>query len=223
MAGAWRWLAEGSQAQAQLFRGNLTAAFEGARLSFAHEPPAGTLTGIGWGMVFLCECLAGRREAALTLLAERARGLPTPGRLNPIGSWTALFKVIEGLVVLGEDARAGAYYPLVVEALAMDTSVTFDASHLLETVAGMAAGSGGESDLARTHFQKAIAQADVMPFISEQGEARYWCARLLIERGASGDRHEAGALLNAALAVYRRIGMPWHVARAEALLRDSRT
>jgi tetratricopeptide (TPR) repeat protein len=218
VAGAWRWLAEGSQAQALLWRGNLEAAHEQARVSLGNEPPIGTLTGIGWAMVFLCDCSAGHREAALSRLAERSAGLPRPGRLNTLGSWTALFKVIEGLAILGEREAAAAFYPLVVEALAIETVVTFDASHLLETVAGIAAAAGGQWDVAERHYRTAMRQADEMPFISEQAEARYWYARMRIERDGPGDRDQARALLHAALKVYRKIGMPWHIDRTEALI-----
>jgi len=218
VAGAWRWLAEGSQAQALLWRGNLEAAHEQAKVAFAHEPPVGTLTGIGWAMVFLCECSAGKRDAALARLAEHTAGLPRPGRLNTLGSWTALFKVIEGLAILGEREAAAAFHPLVVEALAIETVVTFDASHLLETVAGIAAAAGGQWDVAERHYQTAIRQADEMPFISEQAEARYWYARMRIERDAPHDRDQARALLQTALAIYRKIGMPWHIDRTEALI-----
>ena len=220
VAGAWRWMAEGSQAQARLWRGHLDAATAQAQIAFSHEPPVGTLTGIGWGMVFLCECAAGRREPALTLLNDHAAALPRPGQLNTIGSWTALFKVIEGLAIIGERARAAALYPLAVEALATESVVTFDASHLLETVAGIAAAAGGHRELAATHFQTAIRLADEMPFKSEQAEARYWYARTLADWPAP-DRTQMRGLLEAALTIYGMANMPWHVERTDALLADT--
>ncbi len=186
VAGAWRWLAEGNQAQALLWRGQLEAASEQARVSFAHEPKVGTLTGIGWAMVFLYECSMGRREPALALLGEHAAGLPMSGRLNPVGSWTALFKVVEGLAVLGESERAAALHPLVVEALATESVVTFDASHLIQTVAGIAAAAGRQWDVAETHYQVAIRLADDMPFISERADARS------LARAAAGGPRRAG-------------------------------
>ena len=217
VAGAWGWLAESGQSQALLWRGQIEPATDRARDSVAHEPPAGTHTGPGWGMLFLCECTAGRREAALTLLEERAASLPRGGHLNPIGAWCALFKVVEGLALLGESQRAATLYPLVLEAVRKDNVVTFDASHLLDTVAGIAAAAARQWDAAESHYQAAIRTADVMPFVSAQGDARYWYARMLIDRGAPEDRATARALLETALAVYGKVGMPWHVARAEAL------
>ena len=193
---------------------------ERARLSFEHEPKVGTLTGIGWVMVFLCECVAARREPGLSLLAEHTDGLPRAGRLNTIGSWTAMFKIIEGLAVLGQLDQAATFYPLVVEALAAETVVTFDASHLLETVAGIAAAAGDGWDVAETHYQTAIRLADEMPFISEQAEARYWYARLRIDRGAPDDRSRPERSETAPR--YRRIGMPWHINRQRHHVRSAR-
>jgi tetratricopeptide (TPR) repeat protein len=221
VAGAWRWLAKSCQSQALLWRGDLEAATERARDSLAHEPKAGTHTGPGWGMLFLCECVSGRAASALTLLDERRAGLPRPGRLNAIGSWCALFKVIEGLAVIGEPQRAAAFYPLVVDALAQETVVTFDASHLLDTIAGIAAAAGGQWDAADAHYQAALTRAEQMPFISEQADVRYWHARMLLNRDILVDRRRASEMLDAAVAIYRRLGMPAFAARAEALARDA--
>jgi tetratricopeptide (TPR) repeat protein len=222
VAGAWGWLAESLQSQALLWHGQLEPARDRALESLAHEPEVGTHTGPGWGMLFLCDCMAGRRESALSLLHKRGGALPHPGRLNTIGSWCALFKVIEGLAVLGESAQAAALYPLVVEALAKDSVVTFDASQLLDTVAGIAAAAGRRWDAAETHYQTALGLADQMPFVSAQAEARYWYARMLVERNVTDDRRQAIALLDRAVAIYHQVGMPWHVTRAAALASEAR-
>ena len=222
VAGAWGWLVESCQSQALLWRGQPESARDRARDSLAHEPEVGTHTGPGWGMLFLCDCVALRREPALSLLDKRRDALPRIGRLNPIGSWCALFKVIEGLAMLGKSKDAASFYPLVVEALANDTVVTFDASHLLDTVAGIAAAAGSQWDVAETHYQTALRLADQMPFVSEQAEARYWYARMRVDRDAREDRRKAKELLETALIIYRKLGMPWHVTRAEALAIEAR-
>jgi tetratricopeptide (TPR) repeat protein len=90
----------------------------------------------------------------------------------------------------------------------------------VETLAAIAAAAGRQWDAAETHYETALRLADEMPFVSEQAEARYGYARMLVDRGAGGDLERARDLLETALAVYRRIGMPWHVDRTEALRRD---
>jgi tetratricopeptide (TPR) repeat protein len=221
VAGAWGWLARSCQSQALLWRGDLESATERARDALAREPEAGTHTGPGWGMLFLCECEAGRADSALSLLDGRRSGLPRVGRLNAIGSWCALFKVVEGLVLLGEPQQAAALYPLVVEALGKETVVTFDASHLLDTIAGIAAAAGNRWDAAERHYQAALALTEHIPFISEQADVRYWYARMLLDRSTSGDRRKAGELLKTAVSIYRKLSMPSFAARAESLTLDA--
>ena len=129
--------------------------------------------------------------------------------------------MVEGLATLGERDRAAELYPLMLEAIATETVVMQECNHLVETVAGIAAAAGRQWDTGQTHYQTALRLTDEMPFISEQAEARYWCARMLEDRNASSDRQRAREPLEAALAVYRKIGMPWHVERAEALAAES--
>jgi hypothetical protein len=123
---------------------------------------------------------------------------------------------VEGLVALGERARAAALYPLVREGMATGSVVTFDGSHLLETVAGIAAASGGDWSAAESHFARAMELADTMPFVSERAESRYWLAWMQAERGSSGDAASTQELLDVAIAGYRAMGAAWHVRRAEA-------
>jgi hypothetical protein len=59
--------------------------------------------------------------------------------------------------------------------------------------------------------------SDQMPFVSEQAEARYWYARMLVDRDLPEDRRKAKELLETALAIYHKVGMPWHITRAESL------
>jgi hypothetical protein len=56
-----------------------------------------------------------------------------------------------------------------------------------------------------------------MPFVSERAGARYWYARMLVDRDVAEDRRKAKQLLETALAIYHKVGMPWHITRAEAL------
>ena len=100
--------------------------------------------------------------------------------------------------------------------------MTFDASHLLDTVAGIAAAAGSRWDVAETHYQTALGLADQMPFVSEQAEARYWYARMLVDRNVSDDRRHATALLETAVAIYHQVGMPSHITRSEALASEAR-
>ena len=219
--GGWVFSGEAWHAQTRLWQGRPQDARDRARASADHEPHGTVNTGMGWGMLFLCHCWLRDRETALVYLDRWHGGLPRTGTLHSAGSWDALFKVIEGLAMVGERDRAAELYPLMLEAIATGTVVTWDAGHLLETLAGIAAAAGWQWDAAEAHYQTALRLADEIPFISEQAEARYWYARMLVDRDASGDRDRAAELLETALTVYRKIGMPWHVERAEKLVGEA--
>ena len=221
MGGQWSFLGEAWQSLASLWRGRPEEACARAQSSLNHEPRANVHTGHGWGQLFLCECSLGHNNNALALLDEHGHGLPRAGTLNGPGAWEALFKAVEGLALLGERDRAAELYPLTVEAIATDTVVTIDASHLLRTIAGIAAGAGRRWDEAQNHFETTLRLADEIPFRSEQAEARYWFARMLVDRSAPGDRKKARDLLDMALEVYREIGMPRHLEMTEKLLAES--
>ena len=102
--------------------------------------------------------------------------------------------------------------------MATESLVAFDGSRLLETVAGMAAAAGEDWSVAEGHFRSAIAQADEIPFRSEQAEARYELASMRLDRGRAADRPEARSLLEAAVSRYVELGAPWHLERARAQL-----
>ncbi len=219
--GQWSFMGEAWQSQASLWRGRPEEARARAQSSLNREPRASVFTGNGWGQLFLCECSLGYTDDALALLDERRDGLPRAGRLNGPGAWQALFETVEGLALLGERDRAAELYPLTVEAIATDTVVTFDASHLLQTIASIAAATGRRWDEAQNHFETALRLANGIPFRSEQAEARYWFARMLVDRNSPGDGKKARDLLDTALAVYREIGIPTHAEMTEKLLAES--
>ena len=129
-----------------------------------------------------------------------------------------LLAVVEGLAVLGEREEAAKLYPLVEEAI--DTRALLDAMGLglLQAVAGMAAGAGGQWEKAEEHYRTALRQAHELPYKIEQPEVRRWYARMLMDRDGPGDHEKARELLEEAVVMYRRIGMPKHVETAEALL-----
>ena len=212
--GAWTFIGEAFQAQTALCRDLPQEARDRAEDAVGHEPDANVMTGHGWGQLFLCECLLGHGETALALLDGRQAELPRAGTLNAIGTWQALFKVVEGLTVIGERQRAAELYPLTQEAIATGTLITFDVSHLIETIAGIAAAAGRDWTNAERHYETALRQAHEIPFVSEQPEVRRWYAQMLIDRDAAGDREKARTLLGEAVEMYRAIGMTRHLETA---------
>lgn len=89
---------------------------------------------------------------------------------------------------------------------------------LTQTIAGIAAAAGRQWKAAEDHFATATKQAEALPYLLEQAEIRRFHAMMLMDRAARGDRSKAQTLLREALESYTQIGMPRHIAMAQALL-----
>ena len=215
----WGSINEAWLAQTSLWRGDWEKARNHAHEVTRREPP-GLVMGHHWSYLFLCECFLGHKEAALASLEDRRSGLPSTGRPNTVGAWMMLLRVIEGLVVLGEREAAAELYPLALEAIQTGTVTGWDAHHLLENVAGIAAAAGGQWGEAETHYQTALTQAHEIPFRSEQPEVRRWYAEMLVDRNAAGDRDKARTMLTEAVEMYEQIGMPRHIEMAKDTLKS---
>ena len=198
---AWGSINETWLAQTGLWRGDWVKARDHAQEVTSREPP-GLVVGHHWSYLFLCECFLGHKETALASLEDRRSGLPHRGRPNTVGAWMMLLRVIEGLAVLREWEAAATLHPLALEALETGTVTGWDAHHLLETVAGIAAAAGGQWEQAETHYQTALKQAHEIPFRSEQPEVRRWYGQMLIDRNAPGDRDKARTMLGEAVEMY---------------------
>jgi hypothetical protein len=132
-----------------------------------------------------------------------------------------LAQVIEGLVILGEQAQAGQLYPLVSELVGTGAVALWPTSRFTQTIAGMAAAAAGRWEAAEDHFQIAMQQAKSFPNRLEQAEIRRFHAMMLIGRAVPGDHERAQTLLREALESYTYIGMPRHIDMTETLLDEA--
>ena len=201
------------------WRGRWEEALEHFQEAVKLDPP-GAMAGCVC-YLFLGRAYAGDREGALAMLDQQRDNLPRPGRANTFGAWSMLFGVVEGLAVLGARDEAATLHSLMVEAIDTGAVARFGDCRLVQTVAGMAAAAGGQWEKAEGHYQTALRQAHDLPVVIEQPEVRRWYARMLIDRDAPGDRDKARELLNEAIPMYSRLGMPKHVEMAEALLEQT--
>jgi len=129
-----------------------------------------------------------------------------------------LAPVIEGLVMLGEQAQAAQLYPLAGELVGTGAVTLWAMSRFTQTIAGVAAAAARQWDAAEEHFQIAMQQAESFPNRLEQTEIRRFHAMMLMDRAAPGDREKAQTLLREAPESYTQIGMPRHIEMARALL-----
>ena len=126
--------------------------------------------------------------------------------------------IVEGLVILGEDSKAGGLYPLARELVNTGAVVLWPIFRFTQTVAGIAAAAASQWEAAEDHFQTASRQAESVPHRLEQAEIGRFHAMMLIDRAAPGDREKAQTLLREALESYQRIGMLRHVDLTQTLL-----
>jgi tetratricopeptide (TPR) repeat protein len=199
------------------FRGNWTNALVHAQASLRPEPGR-SMEGYGVGTLFRQLTYAGDRNGALAILDEKRALLPRSGQPNSIGSWWMLALVIEGLVMLGEQAQAGQLHPLACELIGTGAVLLWPILRFTQTIAGVAAAASRQWEAAEEHFQIALQQAESFPNLLEQAEISRFHAMMLIDRAMPGDRQKAQTLLNQALKSYERIGMPRHIEMTEALL-----
>ena len=94
--------------------------------------------------------------------------------------------------------------------------ITFD-GRLVETRAGIAAAAAGRWETAEHYFGMAREAAEEMSNRLELADLDRLHARMLLDRGDTGDYARAAEMLEKALAAYRDFGIPAYAAEAERL------
>jgi hypothetical protein len=161
---------------------------------------------------------AGDHYGAFAILHENRAWLPLSGQPNTRGSWWMLMLVIEGLVILGEQAQAALLYQLACELVGTGAVLFWPNCRFTQTIAGVAAAAARRWGAAEDHFQIALQQAKVFPHLLEQAEIHRFHAMMLRDRATPGDREKARKLLREALESYTHIGMPRHIEMTKSLL-----
>ncbi len=208
----WDVLSEVQLSALDFIRGNWAAALSHAQAAVRIDAAASSMRGFGEGALFRQMAYSGDRDGALAILEKNRALLPVAGHENYRGSWWMLTLVIEGLVMLGEQAQAGQLYPLVRELIDTGAVVGWPIPRYTQTIAGLAAAAAHQWEPAEKHFQLARRQADVFPDRPEQAEICRFHAMMLLDRADRGDRERAQTLVSEALETYTRIGMPRHIA-----------
>ena len=206
-------------AHAAFLRGDWEQALVEAEDAVAHSPEHHATSGMDWACYLRVLAYSGRSADVHAVLERCQDDLPRLGRPNGLGPWYLPAGAVEALTVIGDRAGAAAFYPVVREFMATTgVVVTGFCSYLPERIAGIGATVAGQWEAAEGHFRTALRQADELPFVLECAETKRWFAQLLLERSFAGDVDQARSLLEQAIAVYRRIGMPRHEALARAVL-----
>ena len=192
-----------------------TAIAEEARTGELHQ----AFAGFAAGMLLRLSGYSGDRERVLELFDQARAHLPVLERPNPGGSWSLLMEAVESLSMVDEHGRAAELYPQVRELLSTGAVCMTFGCRFLETTAGIAAGAGGNWDLAGQHFERALNQAAEFPHRLEEAEVQRLHAMMLLRCNRPGDRERARGMLTSAADSYENIGMPQHLKLTRALLK----
>ncbi len=212
----WRYLGHLYLGLAAHWQGNAERAEAELRSAVELEPPGAVG---GQCPSLLARHLAHQGRAAEVMeLFEAARStLPSLDRASGIGSWNNMFGFLEALYLCELYEEAAALSPLVEGVLALRRSwITFD-GRLVETRAGIAAAAARRWEEAERYFAIAREAAAQMSNRLELADLDRLHARMLLDRGGTGDHGRAAEMLEGALAAYRVFGMPTYAAEAERL------
>ena len=186
------------------------------------EPPTSYA---GQSISLLARHLAhhGRADEVLELFrsAHTQSRLPSPDRVNSYGSWNCMLGFAEAFYLCGLREAAAGLSPHIEQLLGRRRRWTTLDGRLVETRAGLLAASACRWDEAEQHFAEARQVAEQMPNLLELADLSRLHARMLLDRGDSGDQTRAAEMLEEALYAYRDFGMSAYAAEAEQLLRQA--
>jgi class 3 adenylate cyclase/tetratricopeptide (TPR) repeat protein len=218
----WRYVGHLHLGLAAHRQGNGDRAEAELRKAVELEPP-GALAGQCAGALARHVAYYGRVDEVMELFKSARSNLPSLDRVNGVGPWNCMLHFVEALYLCGMHQEAAAFAPLVDRALEVlgRTYFPYD-GRLVETRAALAAAAARRWDAAERHF--GIAR-EVAAQISNRVELADLCrlhARMLLDRGGTGDHERAAEMLQEALSAYRRFGMPAYAAEVERLQRQAR-
>lgn len=170
------------------------------------------------GYIVLC-CELGRQEQAAAAFERAAAKDFLPGSVNHGMRSGSLVYLAEACAWLGDRVRAGRLYELLQpyggSGIVFGANVASFGS--ADRVLGMLAVTMGHCDAAEAHFEAALAFDQRSGGRAWLAHSRHEYAALLVERKRPGDAERARALLDAALATARELGMAALVQRIESL------
>jgi class 3 adenylate cyclase/tetratricopeptide (TPR) repeat protein len=202
-------------------RGNAERAEAQLRSAVKLEPP-GAFAGQSAAVLARHLAYHGRADEVMELFESARSKLPSLDRVNGMGSWSCLLNFVEAFYLCGLNEEAAALSPLLEGILEFDKRwISYD-GRLMGTRAALAAAAARRWEEAERHFGIAREVAAQMSNWVELADLRRLHARMLLDRGGSGDHARAAEMLDGALAAYRDFGMPGYVAESERLLRQAR-
>jgi class 3 adenylate cyclase/tetratricopeptide (TPR) repeat protein len=218
----WRFVGHLYLGSAAHWRGNADRAETELRKAVELEPP-GAFAGLSAAVLARHVAYYGRSDEVMELFESGRSRLPRIDRVNGLGSWSCLLNFVEAFYLCDLYEQAASLAPLVERALEVlgRSYITHD-GRLVLTRAGLAAAAARRWEEAERQFRMAREVAAQMSNRLEMADLCRLHARMLLDRGDSGDDARASGMLKEALSAYSTFGMPVYAAEAERLLRQAR-
>ncbi len=212
----WRFVGYIYLGMADHWRGNAERAEAELRNGVEMEPP-GAIGGQSGSLLARHLAYQGRTEEVLELFESARSRLPSLEVASGIGSWNGMLGFVEALYLCGLYEEAAALSPLVEGVLELGRRWLALDGRLVETRAGIVAAAARRWETAERYFGMAREAAEQMSNRLELADLGRLHARMLLERGDTGDYARAAEMLEKAVAAYRDFGMPAYAAEAERL------
>jgi tetratricopeptide (TPR) repeat protein len=216
----WRYVGHIYLGLAAHWRGDSERATAELRNAIELEPP-GAISGQSGSLLAWHLAHQGRAGEVMELFEAARPILPSLDRVSGIGSWNSMFAFVEALYLCGLYEEAAALSPLVEGVLGQGRSwITFD-GRLVETRAGIAAAAARRWEEAERYFASAREVAAQTSNRLELADLDRLHARMLLDRGRTGDQPRAAEMLEDAMTAYRVFGMLAYAAEAERLMHEA--
>jgi tetratricopeptide (TPR) repeat protein len=201
-------------------RGNAERAEAHLRSAVELEPP-GAFAGQSAAVLARHLGYHGRANEVMELFESSRSKLPSLDRVNGMGSWSCLLYFVEAFYLCGLNEEAAALSPLFEGILKFDKRwISYD-GRLVGTRAALAAAAARRWEAAERHFGIAREVAVQMSNRVELADLCRLHARMMLDRGGTGDHERAAEMLQEALSAYREFDMPVYAAEAERLQRQA--
>jgi class 3 adenylate cyclase/tetratricopeptide (TPR) repeat protein len=217
----WRYLGHLYLGVAAHRRGNAERAEAQLRKAVELEPTS-AIAGQCAGALARHLAYYGRADEVMELFELARSKLPSLDRVNGIGSWSGLLNFVEAFYLCDLSEESAALSPLLEGVLELDKRWTSYDGRLARTRVGLAAMTARRWEEAERHFAIAREVAEQMRNRVELADLCRLHARMLLDRGGTGDHERAAEMLQEALSAYRTFGMPTYAAEVERLQRLAR-
>ena len=199
--------------------GDLEAGFR--YLAEASEmEPVGALWGWALGESLFQRALLGHHDEARALIAKARPELPDIRQPNMLGIWQLSAYVAEAACLIGDLDTVERVRPILERLIEnqRDAGPSRWDGRSFVTISAMASQVLGDGNTARARYEEALGQEHERPNVLESNDVRRLYGQMLLGSDVVSDRERGRQLVSEALAGYRKLGLPWHIAEAERVL-----